>query len=157
MSRDWQDLHPHIVPLFFCLLHDCRTKLGIRLYVTRTYRSVQEQNDRFAQGRTKEGKVVTRVKGGRSWHNVKDLDGPASLAFDATIRDIDGMPIWPDPDIEANGIIWTSIGEFADALGLTWGGRWKDPRDCGHFQYDAKGRVSIEEAMRGNYPPAPRL
>lgn len=29
---------------------------------------------------------------------------------------------------------YTALGELAEGLGLTWGGRWKKPFDPGHFE-----------------------
>ena len=34
-----------------------------------TLRTIKEQNDLYAQGRTKPGKIVTNAKGGQSYHN----------------------------------------------------------------------------------------
>ena len=51
---------------------------GVRLRFTQTLRTNKEQDDLYAQGRTKKGKIVTNAKGGQSIHNF-------GLAFDIVI------------------------------------------------------------------------
>lgn len=29
---------------------------------------------------------------------------------------------------------WAAVGNYAERLGLVWGGRWKTPYDPGHFE-----------------------
>ena len=56
---------------------------AIRL--VQTGRSIEYQNELYAQGRTKPGKIVTKAKGGSSFHNY-------FLAFDfAILYDNDKM------------------------------------------------------------------
>jgi peptidoglycan L-alanyl-D-glutamate endopeptidase CwlK len=43
-----------------------------------TLRTIAEQNELYAQGRTKAGKIVTNAKGGQSYHNY-------GLAFDIVL------------------------------------------------------------------------
>ena len=50
----------------------------VRLRITHTYRSIQEQNELYAIGRTIKGNKVTNAKGGQSYHNY-------GLAFDIVI------------------------------------------------------------------------
>lgn len=64
------------------------------------------------------------VEAGRSRTlNSRHLSG---LAFDV---DIEG---WNRDDIPR--AFWPIIGEVGEYLGLTWGGRWKNPYDPGHFE-----------------------
>ena len=44
---------------------------GIQVIVTSTYRSSEEQDRLYAQGRTIPGNVVTNARGGYSYHNHK--------------------------------------------------------------------------------------
>ncbi len=39
--------------------------------------------------------------------------------------------------------IWLRIGQIGEALGLRWGGRWKQ-RDLGHFEYQEAQSPSVQ-------------
>ena len=92
---------------------------GIHLKVVSGYRSWEEQDRLYRQGRSAPGQVVTWVHGGRSWHNYK-------RAYDVCpIKD--GKLQWDAPEKT-----WQTIGLIGEHLGLFWGGRWKC-RDMGHF------------------------
>ena len=41
----------------------------IKIRIVQSLRTIEEQNELFAQGRTKPGKIVTNAKGGSSYHN----------------------------------------------------------------------------------------
>ena len=49
-------------------------------------------------------------------YSLWSLHGPVKLDWDAT-----------DP-------VWQKLGAIGEALGLRWGGRWKQA-DMGHFEY----------------------
>lgn len=65
------------------------TKEGIVVEITLAFRSYEEQDALYSQGRNEKGeitdssKVVTNAKGGQSYHNF-------GLAFDLTVYDKDG-------------------------------------------------------------------
>ncbi len=97
----------------------------IPFIVTCTYRSQAEQNDLFAQGRTKPGPIVT-------WTTLsKHTD---RIAFDICINR-DGAACWDvKVDVNKDGIPdYEEAGKIGESVGLTWGGRWKTP-DRPHFQ-----------------------
>lgn len=89
-------------------------------------RTWEEQDALYAQGRTDPGKIVTKAKGGQSWHNF-------GLAVD----------IVEDGDPNNAGIHWSwsnnadylKVGTFADTIGLEWGGYWKAFKDYPHVQF----------------------
>ena len=101
---------------------------------THTLRTFAEQNALFAQGRTAPGKIVTRARGGQSYHNyglaidivlLVDRDGNGtfeSAAWD-TKSDFDG-------DGRAD---WMEVVDVFKRYGWVWGGDWKfvDPP---HFE-----------------------
>ena len=60
-------------------------ELCIQLRVTQGLRTIAEQDELYAQGRTKPGKIVTNAKGGKSNHN-------SGLAIDVCIVNCDGSP-----------------------------------------------------------------
>lgn len=95
---------------------------GMDMRVTDTFRSVEEQNALYAQGRTAPGRIVTNATGGSSWHNY-------GLAADVAFNDARGQPSWPD-----NGN-WGRYGEIAAANGLEWGGNWRGITDRPHVEY----------------------
>ena len=115
-SREIADCHPdlqRIIPMF---LHACHVeKIDILLYCT--YRSAKEQDDLYAIGRTKPGKIVTNCKGGQSKHNFTLNGKPASKAFDF-VPLIGGRPQWN------NKALYLRAGEIAEKFGLEWAGRW---------------------------------
>ena len=149
-SRDINQLSLTMRSLALDFLEDCagdRWLLdnGIKVLITCTYRSHAEQNELYAQGRTKPGKIVTRAQGGQSKHNAVDSTGqPAAEALDVVPLRY-GKPVWgakgngidDDPlddatdDLEA----WQRIGAIGKECGLKWYG---DPdasfREFPHFQ-----------------------
>ena len=99
---------------------------GVRLRFAYTLRTIQEQNDLFAQGRTKAGRIITNAKGCQSIHNY-------GLAFDIVIL----------YDLDKNGTFETARWEgkhfnqvvaFFKSRGYEWGGDWKKFKDAPHFQ-----------------------
>jgi hypothetical protein len=157
MSKDWRDLHPILVPIYFYLLRDCMW-VQAPVVPIHTYRSPNYQDELWRQGRNHQGeitdrsRVVTFRKGGKSYHNVQRDGVPASLAFDVALQNGHGQPHWP----EAEDPRWRRIGLRGEYLGLTWGGRWK-MRDMGHFQLDNKKSLSIQSAMNGVDPDPPEI
>jgi peptidoglycan L-alanyl-D-glutamate endopeptidase CwlK len=92
---------------------------GIRVRVISGHRSYEEQDELYAQGRTKPGAIVTRAKGGYSNHNF-------GLAFDVGV--FEGNRYLPEsPKYKA-------VGALGMELGLEWGGSWRSLVDEPHFQ-----------------------
>ena len=96
---------------------------GIDFVVAQGFRSIEEQNKLYAQGRTKPGKVVTNARGGDSLHNF-------GVAFDVCPL-VSGKADWKN--IKA----FNKLGELGKSLGLEWGGDWKKFPARPHFQYTA--------------------
>jgi peptidoglycan L-alanyl-D-glutamate endopeptidase CwlK len=94
------------------------SKIGINLRVAQATRTYAEQNDLYAQGRTKSGGIVTNAKGGQSSHNF-------GTAIDV-VQIIDGNAKW-DAD-------WNKIAEIGKSVGFSWGGDWKTFKDKPHFE-----------------------
>lgn len=91
-----------------------------------TLRTFAEQDALFAQGRTKPGAVVTKARGGQSYHNYglaidvvllidKDGNGTYETASWDTRGDFDG-------DKQAD---WMEIVNIFKQFGWEWGGDWK--------------------------------
>lgn len=97
---------------------------GVRLRFTHTLRTIKEQDDLYAQGRTKKGSIVTNAKGGQSIHNY-------GLAFDIVIM-LEKDGIWGISwDFDKH---WQKVVDFFKANGWTWGGDWKF-KDNPHFEF----------------------
>lgn len=99
-----------------------------------TFRTIAEQDAIYAQGRTKPGKIVTRARGGYSWHNY-------GLAVDIVlIHDVDGdgdydRAVWDvKSDFDGDKISdWMEVVAIFKSYGWEWGGDWKFS-DPPHFQ-----------------------
>ncbi len=99
---------------------------GIPFMLTCTYRSQEEQDVLYAQGRTTPGKKVTWT------HHSKHTE---RTAFDIAILK-DGKPTW-DTKVSVNGDDipdYKQAGDIAVQCGLVWGGIWQTSPDYPHFQ-----------------------
>ena len=98
---------------------------GHSFMITSTYRSQEEQNAIYAQGRTAPGKVVTWTRNSR--HTQRD-------AIDIALLN-KGKPTWDlKIDIDSDSVPdYTEAGVLGESCGLTWGGRWQTP-DYAHFE-----------------------
>lgn len=144
-SRAITDLHPKLQPLCVSFLAACKRQ-NIDVLITCTYRSMQEQDELYAQGRTKPGRIVTKAKPGQSRHNnVNSQTGqPSALAFDVVpLRN--GKPVWgtagngldddPTDDHKDDLELWQRVGKIGMELGLIWYGRPDAPfREFPHFE-----------------------
>lgn len=95
-------------------------KKGIYVGIAQGYRSITEQNELYAQGRTKPGSVVTNAKGGQSNHNY-------GCAVDLFMYNPDGKTVksWsPSPEVI----------KAMKAQGFKWGGDWTSFPDRPHFE-----------------------
>lgn len=79
-------LHPYVRAPFQAFIEDAEDALGITLRITQGLRTFKEQDDLYAQGRTKPGPRVTNAKGGQSYHNF-------GLAIDVAEMQ-GGLPNW---------------------------------------------------------------
>ncbi|OME50660.1 hypothetical protein BSK59_22415 [Paenibacillus odorifer] len=111
------------------LIENCYKK-GIYIQITQGLRSIDEQNDLYAQGRTKQGSIVTNAKGGYSYHNF-------GLAIDFVLLLPDGKNVTWDmnTDYNSNNMKdWIEVVDEAKRLGFEWGGDWTSFKDYPHFQ-----------------------
>jgi hypothetical protein len=108
---------------------------GVKLTITRSggRRTFQEQDELYAQGRTRPGNIVTNSRGGQSNHNY-------GLAVDV-VPLVNGQPNWNVP-----ASVWQTIGEAGKRAGLNWGGDWRTFKDPPHFELPVG--MSIQECLR---------
>lgn len=150
-SRNVDDLIMPVKIMALKHIHACK-QAGIDLLVTCTYRCPADQNKLYAQGRTTDGRIVTRARAGNSMHQYR-------IAYDVVpLRD--GKPVW---ETSGNGIdndpfdddkdsleLWQRVGELGKACGLEWAGDWKRNREFPHFQYT--GGLTLAELRAGKVP-----
>lgn len=133
-SRDIKDLDPALQPIAeqfvaICNMHPVFKAMGATVFITQTYRSNDEQNLDYAQGRTEPGHIVTKARGGQSAHNCVANGVPDAKAFDFGVRKADGSCDWnPEDDLWQRAI---SIGK---SLGLVSGSDWLSIKDYPHFE-----------------------
>lgn len=121
LSRDITLCHPELQEKAKRLIIECN-KRGLKVMLGETFRTVEEQNALYAQGRTKPGSIVTYAKGS-SYSSMHQW----GIAFDV-IRN-DGKGAYYDKDE------WFKrVGKIGKSLGLEWGGDWINPVDKPHFQ-----------------------
>ena len=76
-SRKIEDLHPDLQPLCREFVRRCEAA-GVTALITTTFRSGAEQDELYAQGRTKPGPRVTNARAGQSAHNAMIQGKPAA-------------------------------------------------------------------------------
>jgi len=138
------DLHPIVLAKTNALVAES-AKLGIDMLITDDFRSHDDQDKLYEQGRSSKGPVVTHARGGQSYHNY-------GLAVDFALRTKKGQVIWDmEYDGNRNGKAdWMEVVEIAKGLGFSWGGDWKGFKDYPHLQMDFG--YSISELQRGYRP-----
>lgn len=99
-----------------------------------TFRTFGEQDALYAQGRSKPGPIVTKAKGGQSYHNY-GLAIDVVLLIDRDKNNIHETASWDTkPDYDGDGKSdWMEIVAIFKRYGWEWGGDWKF-YDAPHFQ-----------------------
>ncbi len=106
---DLKLLKPKVKKMAEELIKKCGEN-GIKIIITHTLRTKEKQDELYAQGRTKPGRIVTNAKGGYSFHNH-------GVAFDCKPN--------INQKVSSNDYLklFNTIGEIGESLGLEWGGR----------------------------------
>ncbi len=140
------ELHPTVVEAKDTLIKRAAKK-GIEIVITAGYRTEEEQDDLYEKGRSTEGKVVTNVAGGGSYHNY-------GLAIDFALKLDDGDVVWDmQRDDNGNGKSdWMEVVSIAKDLGFDWGGDWTSFKDYPHLQMDFG--LTMRELKNGKRPDA---
>lgn len=108
---------------------------NIKIRIVQGLRTIKEQNDLYAKGRTKPGPKVTNAKGGSSYHNY-------GLAIDfAIMYDKDNNGSFEElswnttKDGDKDGIVdWQEVVKAFKAQGWDWGGDFRTFIDYPHCQ-----------------------
>jgi peptidoglycan LD-endopeptidase CwlK len=127
-ADDITGLHPTVEKNMHKLIEKA-SDIGISIIITDDYRSKEEQDKLYAQGRTTDGQIVTQVQGGESMHNY-------GLAIDFALEPEPGNVIWDmEYDGNKNGKSdWMEVVEIAKDLGFEWGGDWPGFKDYPHLE-----------------------
>lgn len=135
-SRRIEDLYEHFQPLIRQLLDEANKKTSPwTTFITDGFRSYEEQNELYAQGRTKPGRIITNAKAGYSWHNH-------GLAVDIAFQK-DGI-------LSYSQNLYDKIVPIAKSLGLSWGGDWAIFIDKPHFEWHPG--ITLADARDGKRP-----
>jgi peptidoglycan LD-endopeptidase CwlK len=131
-------LYPVFTQKWLEVLAACQ-KRGHTYYAISGTRTVQEQNELFAQGRIKPGPIVTKAKGGQSYHNF-------GIAGDSC-KDADTKRSGLQPDWNKES--YKVLAEEAGKQGLEAGLLWPTFPDAPHIQLPLKKwNIKLETLRR---------
>lgn len=132
-SRSLSDLQPKVRELCMKWIDACKVQ-GIDVLVYCTYRGPEEQDELYAQGRTKPGRIVTNARAYQSFHNFR-----CAIDF---VPMVGGKPAWDSKELYAKA------GRVAEELGFEWAGRWTGKlRETAHLQYT--GGLTLAQLKAG--------
>jgi peptidoglycan L-alanyl-D-glutamate endopeptidase CwlK len=134
-SNSINSLSPRVKQLANQFLKLAKSK-KLNVKITSAFRSWNDSDKLYAQGRTTPGQVSSNARGGESYHNW-------GLAFDAAPFE-NGVI---SKDIEK----FKEMGRLGEQVGLQWGGSFKDLVDYPHFQ-DTFGLTTVD-LLNGKTPP----
>ena len=119
--RDLTLCHLRLQAMADQLVEECKDQ-GLIIKIGETLRTAAEQDELYAQGRTKPGNIVTNARGSfyRSMHQW-------GVAFDFFRNDGTGA-------YNEAGDFFNRVGAIGKSIGLEWGGDWKSIKDKPHFQ-----------------------
>jgi peptidoglycan L-alanyl-D-glutamate endopeptidase CwlK len=109
--------------------------VSMKIRVVQGLRTIEEQNNLYAQGRTIPGPVVTKARGGKSYHNY-------GLAIDFCImydKDNNGSfeslswDIFYDHDKNGKRD-WLQVVDVFKQMGYKYGGDWISIKDYPHLE-----------------------
>ena len=125
VMRGIDKLHPELQVCVNKFLEECKSR-GLNVLITETLRTLEEQEELYAQGRTKPGKIVTNAKGYQSPHAW-------GIAFDFC-RNVKGK------EYDNSDKFFDYVGEIAKTIfddteyDLFWGGDFKTFVDKPHIE-----------------------
>jgi len=122
-------LLPEVQPIARALVQKA-AQSGIQIKIISGLRTYAEQDELYAQGRTKSGPKVTNARGGYSNHNF-------GIAFD--------VGVFEGTKYLGESAKYKAVGVLGMDLGLEWGGGWKTIVDQPHFQLRPKWAGGITE------------
>jgi len=137
MSRDINKLAPDVRALCVLLIDQARIA-GIKIGITSTLRTPQEQEALYALGRMPV-EAVNALRGAAGMPSITEEENNRRVTWTRQSRHLTGrafdfVVIHPRGYADWHNIeAFTRVGEIGEALGLYWGGRF-EKRDLAHFQ-----------------------
>ena len=114
-----QQLHPKVRTDFQAFIEECESVYNLTIRIVSAYRSMEEQERIYNQGRTTPGVIVTKSIPGSSYHNF-------GLAVDlGPLKDNGEVNYLYDFSL------WANIGS---QWNITWGGNWTGFKDLDHWE-----------------------
>lgn len=116
------ELHPKLREEAKKAWEECEAAMptNVKLWIDQAYRTFEQSNDLYAQGRTKPGSIVTNAAAGASYHNY-------ALAWDFHMI-TNGKDDW------SIGPLWMKVVAIMKSHGFIWGGDFKTIKDAPHFE-----------------------
>lgn len=139
-EKELNTLHPKFRPSAIEAWTEAQDAMpeNVQIVITQGYRTFEESDDLYAQGRTKPGPRVTNSPGGASFHNY-------GLAFDFEML-TNGKVDW------VVGPLWMKVVEIMKKHGMKWGGYFKTIIDNPHFEnsygYSYKQLLALHNAKK---------
>jgi len=113
-------LHPKVKGDFQAFIEEIEQQFDLTIRVISAYRSMEEQEAIYAQGRTKPGEIVSNAPPGSSYHNW-------GMAVDIAPLGVSG-----EINYNYDQSKWQNI---ASQWNITWGGAWKGSfQDKDHWE-----------------------
>lgn len=124
-------LHPKVREEVKQILEEVESRLTgkAKIRIAQGLRTIKEQDDLYAQGRTKPGPKVTNARGGSSYHNF-GLAVDFVLLIDGKTASWDIRKDWDEDKVSD----WMEVVEVFAKHGWAWGGNWKTLKDYPHFE-----------------------
>lgn len=123
-------LHPSVQEEMKLIINLCNQNLKgkAQIRITQGLRTIDEQNQLYAIGRTLPGKKVTNAKGGQSVHNY-------GFAVDICLIINNKEASWNTTKDWDNDQVadWYECVKIFASFGWEWGGNWKKFKDLPHF------------------------
>lgn len=131
-------LHPKVRKEILDTIKELESKVlspRIAIRIVQGLRTIEEQNELYAQGRTKPGKIVSNAKGGSSFHNY-GFAIDFALLYDKDNNGTFETLSWDtQADFDKNGKKeWSEVVAAFKAKGFVWGGDFKSIKDNPHFE-----------------------
>lgn len=146
-------LHPKVRDEVTALITEANRVTGndITIRIVQGLRTFAEQDDIYAQGRTKPGPKVSNAKAGQSYHNY-------GLAIDfAFLIKGTGEVSWDErKDWDGDKVAdWLEVVQIFVKAGWTWGGTFKANPDTPHFEktFGLNWRDMLAKYNTGDFIP----
>lgn len=145
--EDLQPLHPDLMERAQRLQKEVKKNLGITIAFSEGYRSIEQQNALYAQGRTAPGQIVTNAPG-TSYSSQHQWGIAVDFYLD---MDVDGDGDKKDDAFNNSKQGFEKVGAYALSIGLGWGGSWKSLKDRPHIYLPQWGDTTTKlKSLYGN-------